>query len=117
MYVMRTMKNVDSSDATLVFKLKESPGTNKTIGYCVTKKWIDVKRSLLVDGGDISSLYKPCFIVTEPLWRQSLEQSGRQIRDFLVKHRVTTLNVAGHRDEVTLNFSDKIQNILIVALS
>ena len=38
-YIERTKANVDNSDATVVFKYKDSPGTDKTIGYAVTGKW------------------------------------------------------------------------------
>jgi len=37
-YVMRSMRNVDDSDATIAFRLEPSIGTDKTLGYCLTKK-------------------------------------------------------------------------------
>ena len=38
-YCSRSMLNVDNADATVAFRVKASPGTDKTIGYCVTKRW------------------------------------------------------------------------------
>ena len=37
--VRRSKKNVDDSDATVAFRTKSSPGTDKTIGYCATGVW------------------------------------------------------------------------------
>ncbi|GAH86529.1 unnamed protein product, partial [marine sediment metagenome] len=38
-YVIRSIFNVDNSDGTIAFRLKSSPGTDKTIGYCQTNDW------------------------------------------------------------------------------
>lgn len=40
-YVKRSMKNVDDADAVIVFKLKSSVGTDKTIGYAQTGRWCE----------------------------------------------------------------------------
>eukprot|EP01126_Amoeba_proteus_P011269 TRINITY_DN14523_c0_g1_i3.p1 TRINITY_DN14523_c0_g1~~TRINITY_DN14523_c0_g1_i3.p1 ORF type:complete len:168 (-),score=28.55 TRINITY_DN14523_c0_g1_i3:205-678(-) len=38
-YAARTKKNVDDSTATLVIRLHEGNGTDKTIGYCQSRTW------------------------------------------------------------------------------
>lgn len=105
-YVLRSQKNVDDSDATLAFRLLASTGTDKTIGYCLTKKWKVVPKF------DIETSYKPCLVITN----MSDTTNVLNIRNFIKNFNISTLNVAGHRDEVVTDFSKKITDLLIQAL-
>lgn len=81
------LKNVDDSDATVAFRNHSSVGTDKTLGYALTKKWQNIDLST-------PTLYKPIFIVTDVT---SSEQQQRLL-EFLQKHNVKILNVCGHRE-------------------
>lgn len=82
MYVKRSMKNVDESDVTIAFRLHSSIGTDKTIGYCVTRKWQIVKnwqcKNLLVI--------------------ENFDHAEEKIVNFLKKTKPKILNVCGHRE-------------------
>ena len=83
----RSMKNVDDSDATVAFRTHASPGTDKTIGYCVTRKWQTVS-VVASDSG-----YRPVLVISD----MSSPEAKATLIEFLKRHRVSTLNVAGHR--------------------
>jgi len=87
-FVKRTMLNVDCSDATIAFRLKKSPGTDKTIGYAHNKKW-EYPNDILE-----TSNYKPIFVIHNlnavPI---------RKIAAWLIDNKVKVLNVAGHREK------------------
>jgi len=101
MYVARSMKNVDDSDATIAFRVIPSKGTDGTIGYCMTKKW-EMTQCL-------ESLYKPCLVISD---FKDIDTNVRRIKEFLLVNRVNTLNVAGHRDEVVESYSENIKSLL-----
>ena len=46
MLITRSKKNVDDSDGTIAFRTYKGNGTDKTIGYCLTKVWkkVDFER-------------------------------------------------------------------------
>ncbi len=85
-YPIRSQRNVDDADAVLVFRLFSSPGTDRTIGYAHTKRWC--VRTISNDQG-----YRPVLVIS------SLDASEMVpvIYDFLIRHDVKVLNVAGHR--------------------
>lgn len=133
-YVSRTMMNVDNSDATIVFRFHPSSGTDKTIGYCLYRKWITPSVipinnwNLYEDSfsdelnSQVYECYKPLFIVDSlPLF--SLDELSqhqlliKSIKNFLLKNNVRTLNVAGHRasSSKSVNFYDSIRTFLIEA--
>jgi hypothetical protein len=106
MYVSRSMKNVDDSDATLAFRLKESKGTDLTIGYCLTKKW------KVVGNYNVPTRYKPCLVISD----LSDESNSIKIKSFILSFDIRILNIAGHRDEVVHEFSQKIKALLMETL-
>lgn len=88
-YAKRSMLNVDNSDGTLAFSFIPSIGTDKTIGYCITKKW---QITSINTTGDV---YKPIFIINQDaLYRESLPL---ELKTFIHKNNIETLNVCGHR--------------------
>lgn len=122
--VIRSKKNVDDADATLAFKIRSSRGTDKTIGYCMTKQWKLAPPALE------ESHYKPVLVIRNsvlplfgdgfknlrdggPAWRED----AQLLRDFLEKHNVRTLNVCGHRQEPDdPTWQSRVSNFLIYAL-
>lgn len=106
-YVERSKRNVDDSDATIAIRLCASRGTDRTIGYAQTRRWQDG-----VIDNETSSAYRPCLVIT------SLDDANVDaIVDFVARHRVRTLNVAGHRASTVsvVNFSDRVQRLLTTA--
>ena len=102
-YVKRSKINVDNADATVVFRIRSSPGTDKTIGYCLSKIWKRVPPELWHKQ---KPAYRPVFIVTSSVamlgkdekiapitWKKEVED----FREFLREYKVKVLNVAGHR--------------------
>lgn len=89
-YVARSKKNVQNSDATLVFRFKASPGTDKTIGYALRGVWETVG----VGNEDVIEMCgrKPVLIC-----QKLTIHTGEEIRKFLIRHEVKTLNIAGNR--------------------
>jgi hypothetical protein len=106
-YIARSQKNVDCSDGTLAFRLKASVGTDKTIGYCLTRRWKEVSRF------DIETRHKPCLVITDLHDCHNVTR----IRQFIRQYKIETLNVAGHRDEVVEGFSRDIKAVLCEALT
>lgn len=87
-YPTRTMLNVDDSDGTVAILWGTSVGTEKTIGYCQSKAWVWWKRG-------IPGFHRPvCIIETKDIPAATL-----QVVEFIRKHNIATLNVAGHREK------------------
>lgn len=123
-YVMRSKKNVDDADATLVFKIQASTGTDKTIGYAQTGKWqIDPKPGIYA--------YKPVMIIQEsvhPSFKDGFEQivypSDVWIKEaealylFLSLHKVKVLNIAGHSQSKSMDlfWQQRVYHFLLFAL-
>lgn len=104
-YPARTKKNVDDADATIVIRLQPGNGTDKTIGYAQTKNWC--ARSTSLDTG-----YKPVLVIT------SLDKSNVQlINQFLEKHKVRVVNIAGHRESTAPvpKFTAAVKELLLLA--
>lgn len=95
-YALRSQLNVQATDATLAFRFKPSVGTDKTISYAMTQKWMPLKITIDVTG-ELYNAKKPTFVIT------SLDTDHDALIDqlaaFLAKHHVHALNVCGHRDE------------------
>lgn len=63
--ILRSQRNVDDSDGTLIFRLKNSPGTEKTIGYCQTQRWCYVAHQKLQKQTSLPPKpYKPYLVIT-----------------------------------------------------
>ena len=76
-YSQRTLKNVVSSDATLILYFdKLSGGTLNTRNYCMEEK----KPYLLID-----------------VSKKTLKSYGNEVLDWILKNNVQTLNLAGPR--------------------
>lgn len=104
-YVQRTIANVDAADATVAFMMVANPsmgnGTRKTVGYCLHGKWcfpadssewqrIDAKHPVIViDAGRWN-------IAPGRFDNECWHEDATQLREFLAKHNVRVLNVAGH---------------------
>lgn len=111
-YVNRSMMNVDSSDGTIAFKLKDSPGTDGTIRYCLTGSW-------QIQQTDHIQLYRPVLIVTG-LSKECEKSIIAIIKDFIERHQIKTLNIAGHRQHPDIDgesYEDRIKCVLRGALS
>lgn len=110
MYVMRSMKNVDESDGTVAFRMKPSLGTDKTIGYCLKKRWSDFKDDQFDDPS-----YKPCLMISH------LDESCvDDIVAFVSEFNIRVLNIAGHRSSESAGvegFSKKVEDILFKAFT
>lgn len=128
-YILRSKLNVDDSDATLVFKIKDSTGTDKTVGYAATKEWKLLSSS--TQKRPIVSNYKPLLILTDsvnPLFNDGTDQLAAPSRtwlldaealyNFLATYKVRTLNVAGHsqNDKNDPTWQTRVYNFLLFAL-
>jgi len=112
-YVQRSMRNVDDSDATLVIRFHSSQGTDKTIGYARNKMW---KSAIEKDGNiskSTSSRYKPLFVVTQIGNDADIIRKADELFEFLCRHRVKVLNVAGHRASKLNLDSSKVHRLLM----
>jgi hypothetical protein len=103
--VARSKMNVDASDGTLAFRITESPGTDSTIGYALTRRW--TKLTTLPP-----TLYKPCLVIT-PALLASPDRCVSKIIAFLSSCNIAVLNVAGHRStRMDADTKLKIRNVL-----
>lgn len=109
MYVKRSMKNVDCSDATVAFRTYASAGTDKTIGYCVNKKW---KKTQSLN---VFAMYRPVLVIRD-VSLEGINPYVKELREFLVKHEVKVLNVCGHREHQGGKWLKHVRNFLIQAL-
>lgn len=91
--VSRTERNVLAADATVVFQISPSPGSDLTVRLA--------KRS-----------GKP-FLCLDP-WASD---AVTQLRDFLRTHRPNTLNVAGHRESKAPGISARVYHVLTQVFS
>ena len=87
-YPSRTMQNVDDADATLIFQSRDSTGTKKTLGYCMTGKWVCPKRIPPIQP------HRPYIIVD--LLAPNANEMIEKVQGFIREKVQTTLNVAGH---------------------
>ena len=95
MYITRSKLNVDHSDGTIAFRTHKSFGTDKTIGYCLTKKWSYIENT------DIETKYKPCLIIKD-LSLDKFDIIKNLIKSFIINYNIKILNICGHRTDVRL---------------
>ena len=111
MYVLRSRCYVEDSDGTIAFRYRKGPGTDKSIGFALTKVWKypgkEVNCSLF---GELVSQYKPVFIVNP-----YSDIRDEEIVNWIVKNNIRVLNVIGHRDEN--HFDQLVSDILYRMLS
>lgn len=103
-YPPRTMKNVDDSDGTIAFLLRDSVGTKYTIGYCHTHEW--VSRSTSKNDG-----YRPVLVI-----RKMHDGVIDNIRNFLTLNNISILNVAGNRESSFRGIQNIVSEVLQKAL-
>ena len=113
-YPRRSMMNVDAADATIAIRLGGSVGTDKSIGYALTKKWHSVSTAVANDPRPPTSepptKYRPVLVV------HSLDSEASVVMAIMVfvqRHRVRVLNVCGHREWPALhNFEGIIEDVI-----
>lgn len=104
-YVARTIRNVDHSDATVIFKFQDSPGTDGTIRYAHYGQW---RPSLKIRNERGDRPFKPYLIIS------SLDDTHTQrLRNLVTLNSVSVLNIAGHRDH---KYYQPVKQFLIDAL-
>ena len=94
-YPPRTIANVQDSDGTLWIGNELSPGGKLTCGTCMRQN---------------KPLYK--FGRNAPI----TAQAGAFFREWLDKHQIVTLNVAGNREESSPGIEEHTKNFIISAL-
>ena len=106
-YIQRSMMNIDAADATIAFRFYVSPGTDKSIGYCLTGKWQNVK---VVRGMP----YRPVIVISS-----FDDEALKKLRGFLETFKPTIVNVCGHREyhEDGNLFSREVRDFLIRVLT
>jgi len=93
-YVERTLYNVRDSDATIVLGNADSRGSQHTIQNCKVweRPWLEVA----CKAGDHAAV--------------------ASIREWLLRHRIVTLNVAGNRESVNPGIHARVVAVLLEAL-
>lgn len=104
-YPPRTMQNVDDSDGTIAFLLRNSVGTKYTIGYCHTHEW--TFRSTSKDDG-----YRPVLVI-----KKITDKTTENIQQFLLVNNIKILNIAGNRESGYRGIQYIVVKVLIGALS
>ena len=143
-FVMRSRKNVDESDATVAFRTKCSAGTDKTIGYCLTKQWKVIPEKERQRLLNTRQCYRPVLVIclnpilpsqssqsslmchnppehhqieltgVPQVWREDIDRFER----FLQTNNVKILNVCGHREKnKDQSWSRLVRDFLWLALS
>ena len=87
-YKQRTLANIMSAEGTLVFKERDSRGTNLTISICQKAR--------------------------KPYW---INPTCDEIRIFINEHEIQILNIAGNRESVSLGIGDRVDKLLVRAIS
>ena len=113
MYVERSKRNVECSDATLAFRQRPSPGTDKTLAYCATGHWGKRPAFAAVRKGP----FRPSMVIEDVA---DQELAAHLIADFVRGHGVRTLNVCGHRSDARAGrpgYSRAVREIMALALA
>lgn len=108
-YIARSKQNVDDSDATLAFRFHPSPGTDKTIGYCLDGNWaFSFDKAVLFQQHSMvyspcgppprstlaSRFHKPFFVISK-----ATRKTRECVRRWIQSNNIGTLNVCGNRDK------------------
>jgi len=110
-YVERSKRNVDDADATIAFRLVASVGTDKTIGYALTGKWMHCHSP------NVLQARKPCLVIRNVSERGE-DDAVDAIEQFILLHRPRIINVAGHRAaKAPADFAERVEVILRRALN
>lgn len=108
MYVERSKKNIRDSDGTIAFRIRSSPGTDKSIGFCLTGKWKKVEFK------NLQSTFKPLLVI-EDLSIENENLNVKRMVNFIITNDIKVLNICGHREDDKYNFSftDSVKKILL----
>jgi hypothetical protein len=110
-YALRSQRNVDAADATVAFRLLPSTGTDKTIGYCQTGSWRKATNHVIL------TPHRRCLVIRDV---GDTEAAAALVVAFVQKEQIATLNVCGHRDDITAGvaeFQSKVAAILELAFT
>lgn len=104
--VKRTKLNVTNSDGTVVFRFGPSCGTDKTIGFCMTGRWTDEYHC-------DAPKHRPVCII-----REFSDEYKTAFFHWLIKNKIRTLNVAGHRlsNAPVVDFQNRVRCFLVSVL-
>lgn len=94
MFALRSQRNVDASNATVAFRLTNSVGTDKTIGFCLTKRWKSVPRNQWT----VAAQHRPVLVIAD---FSSMERVVQRIIAFVRRVRPRVLNFCGHRSDAS----------------
>lgn len=106
-------RNVNDSDGTVIFRVYTSIFTDLALGYCISGKWRPFTEE---DKKQRKTLHKPCLVISD-LSEKKEGSNIEAIRDFIIKNRIKTLNVTGHRDGSIPGYTNSILSLLVNALS
>jgi len=95
-YAARTRKNIENSDATVIFGDLRSPGSLLTFQLC-------------------HELGKPCLVVDPRFLRIDMEH--RKFRRFLDEQKPVTLNIAGNRESKRFGIGLRVKEFLVEGLT
>jgi hypothetical protein len=91
-YRVRTRKNIEDSDGTILFRCKDSSGSKLTISIC-------------------NKLNKPKYIVIPGI------TTPREVACWLIQKRIKVVNVAGNRaSQAPPDFFDKVYGFMVKVL-
>lgn len=125
-YVLRSKKNVDVADATIAIRTRPSPGTDKTIVYCLFGAWprdltsiyssnhdMFQHGALSTDGLDTAKPHRPCLVIIP-----SRKDAVEKVIEFIRSVKPRTLNICGHRCDNPTDrlFAMTIRNMFLAAL-
>ena len=99
----RSRINVESSDITIAFRLQSSIGTDRTVGYCRTRKWCYMRDKSVLMRAALATDHRPCLVIANIDDRADV---AAKVAAFIVLHRARTVNVCGHRDDVSAGVTD-----------
>ena len=86
-YRWRNMLNIRDADGTLIFKERDSNGSDLTITLCKKSR--------------------------KPYW---INPTCDDIRTFIDEYDVAVLNIAGNRESVSPGIGDRVENLLVRAI-
>jgi hypothetical protein len=104
-YPQRTMENVDDSDGTMAVLWGNSVGTGKTIGYAQNHTWGYGNNKSKDDG------YRPVLVITT----HDVKEAAQQLKDFIKRNGIETLNVAGHREGSQPGIQEFTRQVIVEA--
>ena len=106
-YPSRSKRNIDSSDASIAFRLKPSLGTDKSIGYARIRKWKQVLSTSKDDG------HRPILVLNNA---DNTIKNRKKIREFIDRNGPRVLNIIGNSEEKSPGLQKSVRALLNDAL-